>query len=132
MVIATLSHTTTGPTVYSRIRTTDFWETFHDSLNNSQSFCQKSAKRKLPKKYFSYFFMMPGLGLETLIYVLLHCLFTYFSIIYTIMLCGIRDPLSVLWFLDPFDIVCTEMASVLSSLHKYFLKQLWSANSCVI
>ena len=30
----------------------------------SQSFCQKSAERKSPKKYFLYFILMSGLGLE--------------------------------------------------------------------
>ena len=30
----------------------------------SQSFCQKSAERKSPKKYFSYFILIFGLGLE--------------------------------------------------------------------
>ena len=28
-----------------------FWETFHGSFNHPQSFCQKSAQRKLPKEY---------------------------------------------------------------------------------
>ena len=32
-----------------------FWETFHGNSICSQSFCQKSAERKSPKKYFSYF-----------------------------------------------------------------------------
>ena len=30
----------------------------------SQSFCQKSAERKSPKKYFLYFVLMSGLALE--------------------------------------------------------------------
>ena len=40
-----------------------FWETFHDNFIYSQSFCQKSAERKSPKKYFSYFVfdVWPGL-----------------------------------------------------------------------
>ena len=29
-----------------------FWETFHCNFIYSQSFCQKSAERKSPKKYF--------------------------------------------------------------------------------
>ena len=33
-----------------------FWETFHGNFIYSQSFCQKSAERKSPKKYFSYLF----------------------------------------------------------------------------
>ena len=32
----------------------------------SKSFCQKSAKRKSPKKYFSYFVLMSGLETRTL------------------------------------------------------------------
>ena len=32
-----------------------FWETFHGNFIYSRSFCQKSAERKSPKKYFSYF-----------------------------------------------------------------------------
>ena len=30
-----------------------FWEIFHVNFIYSQSFCQKSAERKSPKKYFS-------------------------------------------------------------------------------
>ena len=41
-----------------------FFEKLFMALNYSQSFCQKSAKRKSPKKYFSYFVLMSGLGLE--------------------------------------------------------------------
>ena len=37
-----------------------FWETFHGNIIYSQSFCQKSAKRKSRKKYFSYFVLMSG------------------------------------------------------------------------
>ena len=33
-----------------------------------QSFCQKSAERKSPKKYFLYFHLMSGLGLEPWLY----------------------------------------------------------------
>ena len=37
---------------------------------DSQSFCQKSAeRRKSPKKYFSYFVVMSGLGLEPWLFV---------------------------------------------------------------
>ena len=32
-----------------------FGETFHGNFIYSASFCQKSAERKLPKKYFSFF-----------------------------------------------------------------------------
>ena len=32
-----------------------FWENFHGNFIYSQSFCQKSAEKKSPKKYFSYF-----------------------------------------------------------------------------
>ena len=41
-----------------------FWETFHGNFTYFQSFCQKSAERKSPKKYFSYFVLTSGLGLE--------------------------------------------------------------------
>ena len=41
-----------------------FWETFPGNFIYSQSICQKSAQRKSPKKYFSYFVLMSGLGLE--------------------------------------------------------------------
>ena len=46
-----------------------FWETFHGNFIYSQSFCQKSAERKSPKKYFLYFVFMSGLGLELWLYV---------------------------------------------------------------
>ena len=46
-----------------------FWETFHSNFIYSQSFCKKSAERKSPKKYFSYFVLMSGLGLEAWFYV---------------------------------------------------------------
>ena len=46
-----------------------FWETFHGNFINSQSFCQKSAERKLPKKYFLFFVLMSGLGLESWLFV---------------------------------------------------------------
>ena len=45
------------------------WETFHGNFIYSQSFCQKSAERKSPKKYFSYFVLMSGLGLEPWLFV---------------------------------------------------------------
>ena len=35
----------------------------------SQSFCQKSARKKSPKKYFSYFVLMSGLRLEPWLFV---------------------------------------------------------------
>ena len=35
----------------------------------SQSSCQKSVERKSSKKYFSYFVLMSGLGLEPWLYV---------------------------------------------------------------
>ena len=46
-----------------------FWETFHSNFIYSQSFSQKSAERKSPKKYFSYFVLMSGLGLEPWLFV---------------------------------------------------------------
>ena len=48
-----------------------FWETFHGHFIYSPSFCQKSAERKSPKKYFSYFVLMSGLGLEPWLFVTL-------------------------------------------------------------
>ena len=36
---------------------------------NSQSFCQISAERKSPKRYFSYFILMSDLGLNPLLFV---------------------------------------------------------------
>ena len=48
-----------------------FWETFHGNFIHSQSFCRKSAERKSPKKYFSYFVLMSGLGLELWLFPLL-------------------------------------------------------------
>ena len=41
-----------------------FWEIFHGSFNFFQTFCQKSDERKSQKKYFLYFVLMSGLGLE--------------------------------------------------------------------
>ena len=41
-----------------------FLETFHGNFICSQSFCQKSAERKSSKKYFLYFVLLSGLGLE--------------------------------------------------------------------
>ena len=46
-----------------------FWETLHGNFIYSQSFCQKSAERKSPKKYFSYFVLMSGLWLEPWLFV---------------------------------------------------------------
>ena len=45
-----------------------FWETFHGNFIYSQSFCQKSAERKSPKKYFLYFVLMSGLGQNKVIF----------------------------------------------------------------
>ena len=54
-----------GPTVSTRLRTTDFLRNFSwQFLFNFQSSCQKFAESKSPKKYFSYFVLMFGLGLE--------------------------------------------------------------------
>ena len=39
-----------------------FLETFHGNFIYSQGFCQKSAERKSPKKYFLYFVLMSGLA----------------------------------------------------------------------
>ena len=41
-----------------------FEKLFMAILLLSQSFCQKCAEKKSPKKYFSYFVLMSGLGLE--------------------------------------------------------------------
>ena len=46
-----------------------FWETFHGNSIYSQSFCQKYSERKSPKKYFSYFVLMSGVGLEPWLFV---------------------------------------------------------------
>ena len=46
-----------------------FWETFHGNFIYFQSFCQKSAERKSPYKYFSYFVLMSGLGHEPWLFV---------------------------------------------------------------
>ena len=46
-----------------------FWETFHGNFIYSQSFYQKSAERKSPKKYYSYFVLISGLGLEPWLFV---------------------------------------------------------------
>ena len=58
-------------TVQRRLRMTDFWETFSWQvyLFIYLSFCQKSAERKSPKKYFLYFVLISGLGFETWLYV---------------------------------------------------------------
>ena len=39
----------------STLLTNNFWETFHGSFISCWSFCQKTAERKSPKKYFSHF-----------------------------------------------------------------------------
>ena len=41
------------------------WETLHDNSIYSQSFCQKSAEGKWPKKYFFIFWFDIGLGVWT-------------------------------------------------------------------
>ena len=41
-----------------------FWKIFHINFFYTQKFWQKSGDRKSPKKYFSYFVLMFGLGLE--------------------------------------------------------------------
>ena len=46
-----------------------FWEIFHGIFIYSLSFCQKSAERNLPKKYFHIFVLMSGLGLEPWLYI---------------------------------------------------------------
>ena len=45
-----------------------FWETFHGNFIYSQSFCQKSAERKSPMEYFSYFVLISALRLEPWLY----------------------------------------------------------------
>ena len=58
------------PTVLSRLQMTDFLRSFSRQFYLlSESFCQKSAERKSPKKYFLYFVLMSGLGLEPWLYV---------------------------------------------------------------
>ena len=43
-----------------------FWEAFHGNFICSQSFCQQSAERKSPTKYFfPYFVLMSGLGFRS-------------------------------------------------------------------
>ena len=42
-----------------------FEKIFMEIFIYSQSFCQKSAERKSPKKYFSHFVLMSELGLES-------------------------------------------------------------------
>ena len=46
-----------------------FEKLFMAVLIYSQSFCQKSAERKSPKKYFLYFVLISGLGLESWLYL---------------------------------------------------------------
>ena len=41
-----------------------FEKLFTAILIYSESFCQKSAERKSPKRYFLYFVLISGLGLE--------------------------------------------------------------------
>ena len=53
----------------SRLRTTDFLTNFLWQFYLLSSFCQKSAERKSPKKYFLYFVSMPGLGFKPWLYV---------------------------------------------------------------
>ena len=53
-----------GPSIWRQFRTLDFWEVFHGNFIYSQSFCQKPAERKSPKKYFHIFVLMPDLGYE--------------------------------------------------------------------
>ena len=47
-----------------------FEKLFMAILFYSQSFCQKFAERKSPKKYFLYFGLMSGPGFEARLYVL--------------------------------------------------------------
>ena len=58
-----------------------FEKFFMTILFYSQNFCQKSAERKSPKKYFSYFILMSGLGLELWLYLLDYGDFKYFYFI---------------------------------------------------
>ena len=46
-----------------------FEKGFHGRFIYSQNFCQKSAKRTLPKKYFSYFIFDDWPGIRTQAYV---------------------------------------------------------------
>ena len=48
-----------------------FWENFHGNFYCTlrESFYQKSAERKSPKKYLLYFILMSGLDLEPWLYV---------------------------------------------------------------
>ena len=48
---------------YSRLRATDFFLKLFMAIFFTQRFCQKSDEWKAPKKYFSYFVLMSGLGL---------------------------------------------------------------------
>ena len=45
------------------------WESFHGNFIYSQSYCQKSAERKSPNEYFSYFVLMSGLRFEPCLFV---------------------------------------------------------------
>ena len=55
---------TVAPSLKSTPGDRFFEKLFRAIFIYSQSLCQKSAERKLPKKYFSYFILMSGLGLE--------------------------------------------------------------------
>ena len=56
-----------GPTVYYRLRTTDFLRNFlMVGLFTFRTFCQKSAERKSPKKYIFFIFRFDAwLGIRT-------------------------------------------------------------------
>ena len=54
-----------GATVYDRF----FEKLFMAVLIYTQNFAQKSAERKLPKKFFLYFVLISGMGLEPRLYV---------------------------------------------------------------
>ena len=59
-----------GPTVLKSTPNDRFFEKlFMAIFIYSQSFCQKSAEKKAPKKYFSYFVLMSGLGLEPWLFI---------------------------------------------------------------
>ena len=55
-----------GPTSLKSTPNDKFFEKlFMAILFSSQSFCQKSAERKSPKKYFSYFVLMSNPGFSS-------------------------------------------------------------------
>ena len=73
--------------LYSRFRTSDFLRNcLWQFLIYFHRFCQKSALRKSPKKYFSYFVLMSGLGLESWLFVLFHYfrLWTFLEVLWDI------------------------------------------------